>query len=180
MSSRVCPDCKIDKDLETEYQRSARSKDGRQVYCRPCQNARNATVRARRIANPEPAPEAKVCPACGIEKSADEFYKSRGAVGGLFSYCKDCDRHRIRLLRYGLTREQYEEMVEAQQGCCALCGREEELVVDHSHASGAVRALLCGHCNRGIGHFFDSTDLLRQAIIYLEQHDSTRTTEEAA
>lgn len=59
------------------------------------------------------------------------------------------DAHRLRT--YGLTPSQYRRMLEVQNYACAVCGSEEPLQVDHDHDSGAVRALLCGACNRALG-----------------------------
>jgi hypothetical protein len=81
---------------------------------------------------------------------------------------------------YGLTEEQYDEMETEQGGCCAICGDpprntskgNRHLHVDHDHnaSNTTVRGLLCEDCNLGIGRFFDSPSLLRQAIAYLEKH----------
>lgn len=76
--------------------------------------------------------------------------------------------------RYGLTLEDLDALREAQGYCCLLCGRHEsELVrslhVDHNHASGEVRGLLCFACNTGIGKLGDAPVLLRRAADYLER-----------
>jgi hypothetical protein len=59
--------------------------------------------------------------------------------------------------QYGLTREQYEALIEAQEGLCAICRNEPEsgkrLAIDHCHATGKVRALLCTYCNVVVGVF---------------------------
>lgn len=71
---------------------------------------------------------------------------------------------------YGLSRERYEQMLTAQDGKCAICEQPpdgKELCVDHCHASGEIRGLLCGPCNRGLGAFRDDVTALRQAIAYL-------------
>jgi hypothetical protein len=57
---------------------------------------------------------------------------------------------------------------EQQNGLCAICGLPEEHV-DHDHVTGQVRGLLCAGCNKGLGFFRDSPQLLRQAAEYLEE-----------
>ena len=73
---------------------------------------------------------------------------------------------------YGLTPAQYEAMRAGQAGGCAICGEPcatgKRLSVDHCHDSMAVRGLLCGTCNSGIGMFKDKPDLLRKAAEYLD------------
>ncbi len=74
---------------------------------------------------------------------------------------------------YGITLERYNEMLAAQGGGCAICGdgpsgkSKDWLHVDHCHATGTVRGLLCQHCNHGIGKFSDSPERLEKAAAYL-------------
>lgn len=76
-------------------------------------------------------------------------------------------RDRIRE-KYKITRDDYDRMVSDQQGRCAICHSEHpQLSVDHDHATGTVRGLLCNRCNAGIGFLRDDVDLLRGAIRYL-------------
>jgi hypothetical protein len=81
---------------------------------------------------------------------------------------------RSRLKRYGLTLEQYDELLEKQQRCCAICGESHDvakgkiLAVDHDHTTGKVRGLLCHNCNTIIGHAADSIAIPQATIDYME------------
>ena len=75
---------------------------------------------------------------------------------------------------FNISLTDYDEMLEAQDSSCAICGRtiaEEgrRLAVDHDHETGEVRGLLCGNCNQGLGRFMHDQELLHSAIAYLEQ-----------
>jgi hypothetical protein len=70
---------------------------------------------------------------------------------------------------YGITLTEYEGMVNAQKGCCTICGslKNNELVIDHNHLTGKFRGLICATCNSGLGFFKDDAELLKKAISYL-------------
>lgn len=75
--------------------------------------------------------------------------------------------------KYGITEAEYIEMLDDQDGVCFLCkgnfgGRFGVPHVDHCHASGQTRKLLCDRCNRGIGFLNDDPALLRAAADYIE------------
>ena len=78
--------------------------------------------------------------------------------------------------KYGLTVDQYMDMLEDQDYSCAICGKDDWGVrkpfVDHDHKTGEVRGLLCSTCNSGLGMFKDSKWLLLQAYNYLGKHNS--------
>lgn len=67
----------------------------------------------------------------------------------------------------GLSMRDVEAMSRRQEGRCAICEDETDLVVDHDHATEAIRGLLCNPCNRGLGFFRDSPTRLAAAIAYL-------------
>lgn len=69
---------------------------------------------------------------------------------------------------YDMTVEQYDAMVVQQGGLCAGCKRQLKLVVDHDHATGAVRGLLCMDCNTTLGYVHDQPEVLRALAVYLE------------
>lgn len=75
--------------------------------------------------------------------------------------------------KYGITLEQYEEMLGWQEHRCWVCNAHEDdlkkkLAVDHCHETNVVRGLLCGSCNMAIGLLKDDETLLKRAIDYLK------------
>ncbi|MEV7607254.1 endonuclease VII domain-containing protein [Paenarthrobacter sp. NPDC089322] len=88
------------------------------------------------------------------------------------------------MLRYGIDIDEYDEMLEAQGGGCAICTAPlgaggVRLAVDHDHSccpgeyscGNCVRGILCANCNRGLGLFKDDMNLFRMAIAYLSFHE---------
>ena len=79
--------------------------------------------------------------------------------------------------KFGMSQERYEAMLRTQGGVCRICrqsekamrrGRVMSLAVDHDHATGAIRSLLCLNCNRAIGALKDDFVLAARAAAYLE------------
>jgi Recombination endonuclease VII len=79
------------------------------------------------------------------------------------------------LRKYGITLVQYEEMLRAQGGVCALCkvpgkmGKYDKLDVDHDHETGRVRGLLCITCNHALGVLGDNSAALERALAYVKR-----------
>lgn len=77
---------------------------------------------------------------------------------------------------YNLTVDQYNQMLNAQNGVCDICGNVEtskaatRLGVDHNHSTGKVRGLLCTLCNSGLGSYKDNIENMQRAIVYLQKH----------
>lgn len=82
-------------------------------------------------------------------------------------------RNRMLIQRYGITQEDYDNLLKKQEYKCAICKTEEpggianKFHVDHCHDKGHIRGLLCNHCNQGLGHFKDNPYFLDSAIHYL-------------
>lgn len=73
---------------------------------------------------------------------------------------------------YGMSEKDYQARLKKQLGVCAICKTapgKQRLCVDHCHATGQVRGLLCDSCNNGLGRFKDSPKSLAEAIKYLQQ-----------
>jgi recombination endonuclease VII len=77
--------------------------------------------------------------------------------------------HGRRRAKYGLTPEDFERLLQRQNGACGICKVRpaETLSVDHDHVTNAVRGLLCRPCNTGLGAFGDNPRLMLKAIAYL-------------
>ena len=79
---------------------------------------------------------------------------------------------RTQLLQsYGMSTEDYDMLSARQGGACAICRRQPAapLCVDHCHATGKVRGLLCRTCNSAIGFLRDDEALVAAALAYLRQ-----------
>jgi len=144
----------------------------------------------------------KVCKKCGVEKTSSEFYKEKRVKDGLQARCIQCckadakaafqrnpepyrkraraaydyaERRARKLMNeYGMTPENYTELFEKQNGCCAICKASESghnvtdhFLVDHDHTTGEIRGLLCSSCNLMLGKAHDNIDILSRAITYL-------------
>lgn len=73
---------------------------------------------------------------------------------------------------YGITEETFEALVQSQGGKCAICRdvlkREKRGThIDHDHATGAIRGILCVKCNAGLGQFKDDPERLQAAARYI-------------
>lgn len=164
LDTKVCSACKETKSLAEFKPKSTGRGTGYEARCRSCLRlARQKYYRdnKERWRDYDAAPGRREYKAEWYQKSA-RTYRDR-----------NLRRH------YGITIEQYEEMLQAQDGVCAICKRPEKalnrgvptvLHVDHHHGTGKVRALLCSDCNRGLGCFQENEDYLRAALAYLTEH----------
>lgn len=141
---RVCTKCKLGKE-ETDFpkpvaiQRQYGTYMKRRPRCKDCVNEYQRRMTAK-------------------NSRADIF-----EVGGI-------KRSRRKLWEvYRMTPEQYIEMYESQEGLCAICHISTAAVVDHCHAKGNVRALLCQHCNVMLGAAKDDVSILARGIEYLNK-----------
>jgi hypothetical protein len=127
------------------------------------------------------------CRTCLQVKPLIDFHKHSTYKDGIDTKCRKCTnlfqkqyrkqwgaigdhKAKVRNLKkkYGITFEQYMEMVDDQGGFCAICRDPPPFVVDHCHVTGKVRGLLCVTCNLGLGGFRDNIKSLYTAIRYLE------------
>lgn len=78
-----------------------------------------------------------------------------------------------RKCKYGITDEQYKNLLSKQRGVCTLCEGVDNnaLCVDHDHSTGKIRGLLCGNCNRALGMVKENKNTLQNMIKYLKKHN---------
>ena len=174
-TDKRCPRCKTRKSLDA-FSNDAVRKDGLSCWCKVC----CSLVARSRVKDPEKAAEA----------SRKAYLKHRDRVLARSVARHRDDKERMSLLsrgrhlrrNYGITIEEYNKMVEGQNGVCAICSEacrtHVNLTVDHSHVTGKVRGLLCFGCNTSIGKLKDSPALLAIAFRYLATHGEALTTEE--
>lgn len=144
-----CPNCKLDLSFDN-FNKSNR-RDGYQTYCRLCHNKMQ---REKYQSSPE-------------QKLKRQLRERKRKLEKPLSK-KDAELKRL----YGITIEDYLSIFDNQLGVCKICKQpcktKSRLSVDHNHKTGKVRGLLCNRCNRALGMFEDSPELLQSAIDYLE------------
>jgi hypothetical protein len=136
---------------------------------------------------------AKTCARCKVPQSLDQFPTKKSGAG-YYSYCRSCNNAQMAawraanpgratqrarewrwLKRFGITPEQYMQMLAGQDNACAICRSPESgtpngwFDVDHCHETDKVRGLLCRWCNLGIGQMGDNAERLRAAADYLDR-----------
>lgn len=143
----------------------------------------------------------KVCPKCGKDRKVRK--RVRKNRNHLESYCPACNKlkldaylkankEKIKAYRltiskdtlkniqlqyaFGITINDYNDMLTKQDRACAICKRaaslfKRALAVDHSHETGKVRALLCGGCNTALGHLKEDFTVAINMAKYIQEHN---------
>ena len=145
--------CNCAKKL-SEFHKASKNKDGLEHRCKKClleyksKNYYKNHEKNREIAR---------------LKALDFRKKNKG-------YQRKYDLKRV----YGISQEDYDNMLQLQNNSCKICkteepgGKHNKFVVDHCHVSGDVRGLLCTGCNLALGGFRDKIETLLTAIEYLK------------
>jgi hypothetical protein len=162
---KTCSKCCVTKPHSEFYKEN--TLDGYGPWCKSCKSEYSKsryTTKTRK------------CLACGEMR---RFHSKK------HSYCLSCRKNRgyeANLERYGLSIEQYEELLRKQNGVCAICGKPEStkkrLSIDHDHSccpglkscGKCIRGLLCFRCNAGLGNLDDSIRRLERALKYLREN----------
>lgn len=158
-----CSRCKLEKPIDDFDRRPNRSENGkrrgRNSHCKQCLEVYRTSPRGRELQN-----------------SRMTAFRTRLRENNLPELRKRERKGNLHRL-YKMSIEDYEAMVVAQDGKCAICGElaaggrwKRRLHVDHDHATGTIRELLCHGCNVAIGSFRENPDLLLKTIEYLKKH----------
>lgn len=168
---RVCNSCKEIKNLNLFFKQK-KGKYGHTATCKEC-----CKIKEREKYNSSEATRL-------IKKTSYAKYrlnnleKRREYNRAWEASNKDkCKNTRLKKT-FGITLDQYNSMLNNQNGVCAICKNPEtalytdnktikNLAIDHCHKTGNIRGLLCSRCNTGIGHFKENLDYLNNAIDYL-------------
>lgn len=167
--TKLCKDCKIEKNISEFWERKSRIKEqlnigsrkGNQVkyysYCKICTNERAKVSRKK--------PESRY--------KERERYK-RWYYGPKHFQIIEKSVWKNRKYNYGISKEQYISMLESQGNVCAICKRlprnKKGFAIDHDHHTGQIRGLLCGHCNTALGQLQDDIEIVQNAITYLQKY----------
>lgn len=127
------------------------------------------------------------CPKCGKTGDPSGFSKSKSTGArprrDPNTQCLDCVRDKRIRWQYNMTISDYDRLLESQDGGCAVCRRPAEgrnLHIDHDHSccpgikscGKCIRGLLCGHCNKALGHMNDSVDDIMALAAYIMERSN--------
>ena len=169
VSTAVCTLCKKARPLAEFGKRSDGANWGRRSGCRLCLNAKKREWQRQ---NPEKAVAIR-------RRHYYSDHQRQLARATAWSRANPTSRLATHLMRaYGITLPQYQEMLDMQGGGCAACGNPETAVdgrtgrvrrlhVDHDHATGAVRGLLCTNCNLALGYLKDDLGRIANLLTYM-------------
>ena len=131
------------------------------------------------------------CTSCREEKPKEEFANNASKPRGIQVYCKACNKLHQRdnyyRRKYGHKFDYFTNMLSEQGNACKICDEQIEFadkgrytkigndaVVDHCHGTGAIRGILCGLCNTGLGAFKDKSSNFQSAINYLQVSETCK------
>ena len=170
MDTKRCIKCGEVKPL-SEFYAMRGMRDGHRNDCKECSRAAK-----RERHRPQPRGEPRACAAVGRRQPRTACRVSSG-VSKLAGAKGRHARPSTTGVRYGISADEVDEMLEAQNGGCAICKqpapeRLASMHLDHDHEPGQIRGFLCLDCNQALGKFRDDPALLLRAVVYLRQNQS--------
>lgn len=183
MVVKQCRKCAVLLSNDNWVESSQRNRNYICETCKKTEAVVYARLRREQLKVKKGPPPPPVCRECKVELNGENWSPSDSGPRRAY-ICRECRRayankwsreNRSRV-RYGISLEDKAAMLEAQGGKCAICCSPQPNTpsgvfnIDHCHITNAVRGLLCGPCNLGLGKFNDDVRTLRAAIAYLELH----------
>ncbi len=169
-----CPKCKTTKP-DTDFSTNPHRKTGYNSWCKVCLAAASKLSRSRK---PEHyASYQREYRASHVEtiraQNVRSYWNNREKRLALNKEYYDPEKKHAWHIRreFGLTAQDYAQLLARQRGGCAICGAPptgKKLAVDHCHKTGKIRGLLCGKHNKALGLFADDPALLLKAVVYLK------------
>lgn len=154
--TKVCSRCKIELDL-SYFGKDKSTKDGLRYYCKDCNNSQYREWYASNDGKQVAADYRKNNPEQREQSRLKWQYKNQ---------------ENANLKKYGLTKSEYNQMLNNQHGTCYICNRpptSRKLHVDHDHKTQKIRALLCHGCNTSLGAVNEDITILINMIEYLKE-----------
>jgi hypothetical protein len=164
---KICKVCGVEQPLDNFYANKG-GRDGRRPECKACHLAAR---KARYRENPRPYIERVL----KWQRENRERYLAKQQAYKESGSKAVSDRKSHLKRKYGLTLEEFDALLAAQGGRCAICGKPDPDNVDHDHVTGRVRGILCWNCNVGVGQFEDDIERFIAATTYLDRDDELAT-----
>jgi hypothetical protein len=147
---KVCAGCNMGKTPE-EFYACRRNANGLMARCKVCVNALGKAYREK-------------------NKKSERERRFKWRTANPEKHAEHGERARVKRM-YGLTLEAYLEWFERAGHACAICGStpktSKHLHLDHCHATGRIRGVLCRGCNTALGHAKDCPKILAKLAAYL-------------
>lgn len=165
LTEKRCTECQRTKPVHAFY---THKRDGWRSVCIYCTKQAAAERTAERVA----AREARKPEVQARRRERNREYARRKRASPEYATQRRAERARV----YGMTVEEVDVLYAIQGGRCGCCdrplrgGRTE--AIDHCHATGKVRGILCFHCNTGVGKLGDNAAGVRRALKYLERFEN--------
>lgn len=114
----------------------------------------------------------RLCKKCNVVKDITEYYENKKNPQWNYNTCRECEKKRCRQINWALRDSLNPDEAELLRNTvkqCQVCNKESILHVDHDHATGKIRGMLCFSCNAALGLLKDNKDLCLKAAEYLEE-----------
>lgn len=153
MENFTCKKCNVTKSL-SDFPKAKGNLSGHSHSCKECRKTYLSEWKSR---NPEEILRRN------REATRKYYATEKGARSALQKKAN----------MYGITAEEYTEVLGRNNGLCEICNERPSYHLDHCHDTGKIRGALCVQCNTGLGLFGDDVEKLISAQRYLTRPDNS-------